>query len=374
MRRFFITAALAAVGTFAVGSWSSAATIGWHLVAMGNRGSSYGSEVFAVSSSSGAGVWAVGRSDAPNGQGVIWRAAPASGGWGAVAVPHQMTGEYFNDVGTWGTNVWVLGVGRRVDQWTGSKWVDHSPTSLPAAFNASAILANGTTSVWIVGGDDGQPAAAHWDGSKWTLSTARHFAGVGFSGFQSIAAIPGTDQFVAAGIRNAQACEGGKPMAEFWNGSSWSNMSLPAPAGSVDECNFEPNPALNNEWLTFPVGTGATVVPYVLHRVGNAWVKATMHTPSGSTYWDVSGIDGSSTSNVWAAGFYYLGPAGTGRTRPLLEHWNGTRWSVVAAPADSTDSYLNGISYVPGTCQVDAVGGYKHSSTANSLPFDERYC
>ena len=65
---------------------------------------------------------------------------------------------------------------------------------------------------------------------------------------------------------------------------------------------------------------------------------------------------------------------GTGRTKPLVEHFDGARWVIVAAPALPGVSYLRGVKYVPGTCQVNAVGNFNATPTANPKPFGERYC
>ncbi len=374
---------VAIVVVVAVGAGGSDAAVkAWRLEAMSNRGGSYGSEVFAVSSSGATNIWAVGRSDAPGGQGIIWRAQPASGRWRVVAGPDQASGEDFVDVATWGDRSWVSGTSGRVYEWNGARWV--TLPAPPAYFHGGAILANGLTSVWLAGdvqnaGDSGsQPAAAHWNGSRWRVEWAHLYRNDHLNTFQAIAAIPGTQEFIAAGISNAQACEGGRPIAEIWTGTTWDRMPITAPTHSdtVYECNNEPGPAVNNQWLTFPVTSSTGTKPFIWIRAGHGWIgyEKFLPVPHSSTYWDISGIDGPSTANVWAVGSYYLGPQGTGQTKPLVEHWNGKSWSIHSAPTDGADSFLHGVSYVPGTCQVDAVAGYKTSPTGNPLPFDERYC
>jgi hypothetical protein len=63
-------------------------------------------------------------------------------------------------------------------------------------------------------------------------------------------------------------------------------------------------------------------------------------------------------NDVWAVGHYYDGSA----TRTLIEHWNGSIWSVVPSPNQGTyDSYLSGVAVV-GANDVWAVGDYRNAS------------
>jgi hypothetical protein len=61
-----------------------------------------------------------------------------------------------------------------------------------------------------------------------------------------------------------------------------------------------------------------------------------------------------STSDIWAVGETY-----TNMNQTLIEHWDGTSWSVVSSPSPgSLNNGLFGIARVPGTSQVWAVGNY----------------
>jgi hypothetical protein len=55
-------------------------------------------------------------------------------------------------------------------------------------------------------------------------------------------------------------------------------------------------------------------------------------------------------NDVWAVGSYQVA---SGATRSLVLHWNGSRWSRVAAPG----SGLSEVAIVPGSPQAWAVGG-----------------
>src|ERR1700680_4862350 len=81
---------------------------------------------------------------------------------------------------------------------------------------------------------------------------------------------------------------------------------------------------------------------------------------SGSNVLD--GIAAVSANNDWAVG-YSLTSSGIYQT--LIEHWNGTKWSVVPSPnvgASSND--LTSVAQVPGSTAVWAVGYSQNTSNS----------
>src|SRR5436305_546774 len=67
----------------------------------------------------------------------------------------------------------------------------------------------------------------------------------------------------------------------------------------------------------------------------------------------LSGVAALTASNAWAVGGYDTG--GTGLNHTLIEHWNGTAWSIVPTP-DSPPGVLNAVDAVSAS-DVWAVGG-----------------
>jgi hypothetical protein len=69
----------------------------------------------------------------------------------------------------------------------------------------------------------------------------------------------------------------------------------------------------------------------VEHWTGTAWTVVRVPSPPlagfGAT---LDGVAATSPRDIWAVGNYDTG-AGT-RFQPLIEHWNGARWSLVPAP------------------------------------------
>ena len=72
--------------------------------------------------------------------------------------------------------------------------------------------------------------------------------------------------------------------------------------------------------------------PLVEHRTATGWTRVTVPVPAGQQA-TLSAVDDLSPGNAWAVGTSFGGgveaiPAG----QTLIEHWNGSRWSIVPSP------------------------------------------
>ncbi|MEO8972852.1 MAG: hypothetical protein ABI406_14785 [Ktedonobacteraceae bacterium] len=61
----------------------------------------------------------------------------------------------------------------------------------------------------------------------------------------------------------------------------------------------------------------------------------------------------------------YVNQQGTSQT--LTEQWNGSKWNVVPGANPATDNYLSGVSRVPGSSTMWAVGDYYNGNTTQPL-------
>jgi hypothetical protein len=122
--------------------------------------------------------------------------------------------------------------------------------------------------------------------------------------------------------------------------------------------NQEPNQVTNNQFLGvslaspadgWAVGTfddgNAVAHPLVEHWNGTTFTLGHAPQPSGLAA-HLAGVDELSPSDVWAVGFS-AGDSGVTSDLPLIEQWNGTSWSMVA-----------GASLPAGASgQLNAIGG-----------------
>ena len=88
--------------------------------------------------------------------------------------------------------------------------------------------------------------------------------------------------------------------------------------------------------------------------------------PNGGTQANsLSSVAAATDSDVWAVGWTYNQSLGAYRT--VIQHWNGTRWSLVRSPnATNGYNFLNGVSVVAAN-DVWAVGQAANGSTYNTL-------
>ncbi len=107
------------------------------------------------------------------------------------------------------------------------------------------------------------------------------------------------------------------------------------------------------------------------HWDGTSWsVVPSPNVGSGNNFLD--GVAALSAKNVWAVGSYYLQNQGPART--LIEHWDGTSWSIVPSPnVGTSDNALKAITRIPGTSQLWAVGFYATPLQGNQKALIERW-
>src|SRR5207248_9741641 len=138
-----------------------------------------------------------------------------------------------------------------------------------------------------------------------------------------------------------------KVLVERWNGRAWRIVSAPDPGTVRNTLTGISAIGAGDIWA---VGTrsldSAPSNPHtnglVEHWTGGAW--HVIPTPRSSSHnFTLHAVAAVSRTDVWAAGDDT--DLSTGRDHVLVEHWNGTRWRVVAVPRPSgPDNFLTGIT------------------------------
>jgi alpha-tubulin suppressor-like RCC1 family protein len=125
-----------------------------------------------------------------------------------------------------------------------------------------------------------------------------------------------------------------QPLAERWDGHAWHNVPVPLPAGGTTGrlggvLALSPSSvwAVGNTNQTSG-GEGATLIE---HFNGTAWSVVPSPDPeTGSgTFDELFAIAGTSASDLWAAGTFGVDGEFSAM---LFEHWNGKVWSFVPPP------------------------------------------
>ncbi len=220
-------------------------------------------------------------------------------------------------------------------------------------FNAVAVIA--PTDVWAVGhfvatagSPNLQSIIEHFNGVSWSLvpnpnpHDTNRLDGISADSASDVWAVGSSSTTV--GVTYTQF-----PLVEHFNGVSWSEVSVVNPGTQIvlrGVAALSPT----NVWI---VGftDNMNTAPVIEHFDGTAWSIVPSPNPgvAGSI---LAAITAVSPTDIWAVGSnfskgYVAQPA-------LIEHWDGTRWSVVATPSGGAGNLL-GVSASSST-DVWAVG------------------
>lgn len=316
---------------------------------------------------------------------VLFAASPAlaATGWTVASAPPTGQNGYLLGVSAdSATDAWAVGTVNRsgadpgplTDHWNGTAWAQATPPSYPTndLVSLDAVSAASPADAWAAGftraGTTGQPfpTTAHWTGSSWTAVTPAQCTtgGVAVASYLLGVADASPSDAFAVGDCTSQATG----YIERWNGTAWSMMSLPDPnttnPGMTKSLSAISADSATDVWAVGEytivyTPTGIRYEPYSLHWNGSSWsVVAMPPVPGtdGQLVYQFNAIDAISPGNVWAVGDSGddVGVGGT-PTATLIEHYNGTSWSVVSSPAGGTAPYLTGVA-ASSASDVWAVG------------------
>jgi hypothetical protein len=155
----------------------------------------------------------------------------------------------------------------------------------------------------------------------------------------------------AVGFQNDNQLNGSRTITEHWNGNIWAVIASPNP-GSPPSCdgqnsgnmlNAVAEVTANNVWsVGFQFSCSSLLKPMILHSNGRSWnvvPSPALRTNDNSA---LNGIVALSRNNIYAVGYQL---AANGAVLALVEHWNGSAWSVVNTPnANSTGNNLMAVS------------------------------
>jgi hypothetical protein len=260
-------------------------------------------------------------------------------------------------------NIWAVGSYSNgsggfplIEHRSNFKWTVVSSPSIAGSLSGIAAIA--ANNIWAVGENDSssmqETLIEHWNGTAWKIVASPNFAPSGNS-LAAISAVSASDIWAVGTTTSASSSSGYQPLIEHWNGAKWSISSSPAIAGG-----FSSVAAIgsNDVWAV-----GARSAPNVTqtlteHWNGTKW--SIVSSPNPSIINGLSSVVAISANNVWTAGTYTNSPAPSAEYTPLIEHWNGTKWSVVTGVYQGTSDRINGMAAVSSN-NIIVVGDYRTS-------------
>jgi hypothetical protein len=244
-------------------------------------------------------------------------------------------------------------------RWSGGRWTTTPLAVAPQPAKdwpqLTAITALSPASAWSVGAVYGAGllgavrASAgtlieHWDGTQWGL-VANPAATRAGAVLQAISAASPSDIW-AVGVRE-NAAGAFVPLAEHWNGTDWT--VVPVPAGNVSSYLVAVSAdGPDDAWAVgaqVEPGTSDLATGLVEHWNGTAWSVVTTLPDIGNS--KLTSVYAASPSDVWAP--VYTPLPNTDDATPEFLHWNGTAWSTVTVPGPQEYGLDYEYSSVAGT-------------------------
>jgi hypothetical protein len=194
----------------------------------------------------------------------------------------------------------------------------------------SGVAAISDSDVWSVGSESvtgadpsgDHPLAEHWNGSKWSISLVGTQTGAQFHG---VSAASTNDVWAVGDVLLDQDADT-TPLIEHWNGNTWSVVPSPKPSPLVQSATLEGVAALSatNAWAAGWFDDGFNNNPLIEHWNGTSWsVVANVPTEVGADSTFLHGITAISANDIWAVGSF-----DEGGEINLAMHWDGTSWSI----------------------------------------------
>jgi len=215
--------------------------------------------------------------------------------------------------------------------------------------------------IWAVGQSArgsrvANPLTEHWNGTTWTIVPAPQPPG-SLASLGGVAAFSSTDVWAVGSIQTGNGPL--RTFTEHWDGSQWTVVPSPSigKIGPYPADNFLADVvaiAPNDVWA---VGSATTIVAgeaLILHWNGTSW--SIVPNPAGNPrFYDANllGIAALSASDIWA-----VGQTTTSEEHNMIQHWDGTKWSIVPSPKFNTNvDFLYSVSAVSAN-DIWAVGTF----------------
>ena len=264
--------------------------------------------------------------------------ALSCGPWQFVSSPNVGTGDNRLEgvAAVSAKDVWAVGSGpggTLTEHWNGTQWsIVPSPNPSSGSGIFYAVTAISSNNIWAVGLsflNNGNEATLteHWNGSKWSLVPSPNNTFYTFNELLAVSATSANDVWAVGDIAGPDPDSDTFTLIEHWNGSKWSIV----PSANVQ---FEQNflkgvraVSASDVWAVGFTEVGGTPPDQGLieHWNGSKWSLASF--PRVNSDYRFYAVSATSASDVWAVGLN-----GSTNLPAPIEHWNGSKWSIVPNP------------------------------------------
>ena len=246
-----------------------------------------------------------------------------------------------------------------------------SPNVGSNANELSAAALVSRTDAWAVGVTQGeglrsQTLTIRWDGQSWGIVPSPN-VGTDHNDLFGVAATSGQDAW-AVGNYFDDGTLAWTTLALHWDGGGWNVVATPSPSTRFATLDGVAALSPTDAWAVGArqtIGSNIRNLPLIEHWDGTSWTVASSPKVHGSSAF-LQGIAATSANDVWAVGF---ADAST-----LVEHWDGASWSIVPSPDPfARTNFLHSVAAVSPTDAWAVGGGYADDSGTSERTLAEHW-
>jgi hypothetical protein len=330
----------------------------FHVVPTPN-GNKSNNGLFAASASSANDIWAVGDSTI-HFDGTKWTAFPAP------LINGELTADLQGVVDISPTLAWAVGnvtlganPGQIIEQWNGTKWSLFPNPTFPPNSQADlfAMTSTSANDIWAVGnlvqdlsngGSLSFNLFEHWNGAAWTPTL------INTNTFEALTGVSedAINDAWAVGWVAPLTAGSNEPLAIHWNGTNWISAPTPHVGQGENELNAVLALAPNDVWAVgfstpkAPPQQSATLT-LIEHFDGTSWTVVPSpnvgpHSVNQSNR--LLGLTANSPTDIWAFGSFFAAD-GSGHQMTLLLHWDGTSWKIAPSPNPTKGTFVSDLLF-----------------------------
>ncbi|MGC9962764.1 MAG: hypothetical protein ABSE47_12810 [Acidimicrobiales bacterium] len=200
--------------------------------------------------------------------------------------------------------------------------------------------------------------------SAASAGTASAGSGTTSASLTSVACVSASSCMAVGGYDFTSKPSVALPLAEHWNGHKWSVVKIAAPAGATTSelrsvaCKSASSCTAVGEFYASNLSPSSALIE---HWNGTKWSLETPAAIAGASASALEDVACDGISSCTAVGYYVNG---ADDSQNVAEHWNGSKWSLEGTPDYSKlQSDLNGVA-CPSASSCTAVGQAWNSAEA----------
>ncbi len=238
--------------------------------------------------------------------------------------------------------------------WDGTRWAV-KPIAPPSGAEGALLGVSCPSATWCYGvGSYLVSRGAHtalaeqWNGTRWSIQTIPRPSGATSTELSGISCLSATS-CTAVGWYGT-ASEPFVPLAESWNGTSWSVLPGAGVVGEFDGVSCSSAGAcMAVGWRIDKTDTLGTLAE---HWNGTTWKVAPTPNPPNANSSQLDGVSCPSATECIAVGY----DSAHARSSPVVESWNGRIWTISFTPAVSFGTLSGASCSSTTTCTATGEG------------------